>query len=64
MAQVKDPVCGMTIDTNDAVGKSAYQGSTYYFCSSDCKTEFDESPADYSSQSGSAGDSNQNDMRQ
>ena len=45
--QVKDPVCGMTIDQKDAVGTSTYQGKTYYFCSEDCKATFDESPEDY-----------------
>jgi YHS domain-containing protein len=44
---VKDPVCGMTIEEADAVGTSEYQGKTYYFCSSDCKEEFDQNPEDY-----------------
>lgn len=47
MAQVKDPVCGMTIDSNSVAATSEYQGTRYYFCSTDCKTEFDENPADY-----------------
>ena len=47
MAQVKDPVCGMMIDSNSAAGNSDYQGTRYYFCSTDCKEEFDEHPADY-----------------
>lgn len=47
MAQAKDPVCGMTIEEKDAVGTSEYQGRRYYFCSKDCKTEFDENPGDY-----------------
>ena len=53
MAQVKDPVCGMMIDPTTAVGNSDYQGTRYYFCSKDCKTEFDENPADYASESAS-----------
>ncbi len=51
MAQVKDPVCGMMIDPNTAVGQSAYEGTTYYFCSRDCKVEFDENPGDYATKS-------------
>ena len=47
MAQVKDPVCGMVIDDKTAVGSSQYQGQTYYFCSTDCKSEFDASPSEY-----------------
>ena len=49
MAQVKDPVCGMMIDSNNAAGSSDYQGTRYYFCSMDCKNEFDENPGDYAS---------------
>lgn len=44
---VKDPVCAMVIEEEDAVGTSEYQDKTYYFCSNDCKEEFDENPADY-----------------
>ncbi len=44
---VKDPVCGMTIEEDHAVGTSEYNGTTYYFCSKDCKEEFDENPEDY-----------------
>lgn len=47
MAQVKDPVCGMMIEENDAVATSDYRGQRYYFCSDDCKVEFDENPAEY-----------------
>lgn len=47
MAQVKDPVCGMMIEDRDAVGTSEYEGKKYYFCSKDCKVEFDENPEDY-----------------
>lgn len=50
MAKVKDPVCGMTIEPQDAVGTSDYQGRTYYFCSLDCKSEFDANPPDYAEQ--------------
>ncbi|MGE3841053.1 MAG: YHS domain-containing protein [Vicinamibacterales bacterium] len=47
MAQAKDPVCGMTIEESDAVGTSHYKDKRYYFCSHDCKKEFDENPEDY-----------------
>ena len=30
-----------------AVGKSTYQGKTYYFCTSNCKRLFDKNPAKY-----------------
>jgi YHS domain-containing protein len=44
---VKDPVCGMMIDPKTAVGKSEYQGQTYYFCAAICKTKFDSDPGRY-----------------
>lgn len=43
----KDPVCGMVIETEDAVGKVEHEGRTYYFCSESCKEEFEENPEDY-----------------
>lgn len=47
MAQVKDVVCGMTVDTETAQHKSEYKGQTYYFCSASCKREFDQDPESY-----------------
>lgn len=42
-----DPVCKMTIEEEDAVGTSDYQGKTYYFCSEECLEEFEANPGDY-----------------
>jgi len=50
MPQVKDPVCGMTIDPAKATGQSNYRGHTYYFCSTSCKEQFDANPAKYAGQ--------------
>jgi Cu+-exporting ATPase len=47
MPQVKDPVCGMTIDSATAAGQSSYQGQTYYFCSDEEKQQFDANPAKF-----------------
>jgi YHS domain-containing protein len=44
-----DPVCKMTVDENKAAGKSEYNGKTYYFCATSCKTRFDKEPAKYAS---------------
>ena len=44
---VKDLVCGMEIDPETAAGKSEYQDTTYYFCATGCKTDFDADPAKY-----------------
>jgi Cu+-exporting ATPase len=43
----RDPVCGMACDPRQAVGKSEYQGETYYFCAPGCKEEFDRHPEQY-----------------
>lgn len=47
MAQVKDLVCDMTIDSETAKYKSEYEGQTYYFCAPGCKTAFDKEPKKY-----------------
>ena len=44
---VKDVVCGMQIDPNEAAGKSEYQGQTYYFCAPGCKRKFDADPQQF-----------------
>jgi len=41
---VKDPVCGMEVDTSKAKYKSVYKGRVYYFCSERCKEEFEANP--------------------
>lgn len=43
----RDPVCGMQVDERKAAGKSEYKGKTYYFCSTGCKTAFDQDPERY-----------------
>ena len=47
MCVQKDPVCGMQVDPQKAVGKSEYEGKTYYFCSAGCKKKLDANPAQY-----------------
>ena len=44
---VKDPVCGMDIETATAAGRTEYKGQTHYFCGSRCKEKFDLNPAQY-----------------
>ena len=43
-AEVFDPVCGMTISPDEAVGHFAHEGRTYYFCSQRCLDQFRASP--------------------
>jgi Cu+-exporting ATPase len=47
MAQVKDPVCGMMIDSSSAAASSEHGGMTHYFCSAACKQKFDANPSAY-----------------
>lgn len=47
MATVTDPVCGMSIDTQSAAATSKYAGDDFYFCSVECKREFDANPSKY-----------------
>ena len=44
---VKDPVCGMDVETASAAGHTEHAGQTYYFCGSNCKEKFDHNPAQY-----------------
>ncbi len=44
---VKDPVCGMDIETGTAAGQSEYKGQTYYFCGFKCKENFEPKPEQY-----------------
>ena len=46
-ATVKDPVCKMDIQPQDAAGTSDYKGRTYYFCAPSCKQAFDQNPERY-----------------
>ena len=43
-AEVLDPVCGMTISPDDAVGQVDHKGTTYYFCSESCLERFRANP--------------------
>jgi Cu+-exporting ATPase len=42
--RVTDPVCGMTISPEEAVGHDEYKGQTYYFCSQSCQERFRATP--------------------
>jgi Cu+-exporting ATPase len=43
-ADVVDPVCGMTISPEDAVGHIDHGGRTYYFCAQSCMERFRADP--------------------
>ena len=46
----RDPVCGMDVNEQQAAGRSEYQGETYYFCSTRCKEQVDQTPERYTGQ--------------
>ncbi|MCI4369118.1 MAG: YHS domain-containing protein [Thermoplasmata archaeon] len=39
--KVKDPICGMTVDTDRAPEKGSYAGQWVYFCSAACKKRYE-----------------------
>lgn len=45
--EVKDPVCGMSVDPHTAEHHSQHAGKTWYFCSSKCQTKFADNPDKY-----------------
>jgi Cu+-exporting ATPase len=46
-ADVRDPVCGMTVDPATSKHRFDYRGETYHFCSAGCRTKFEADPASY-----------------
>jgi Cu+-exporting ATPase len=44
MAEHLDPVCGMTIEEEDAVGSFEHQGVRYFFCAESCLDRFQADP--------------------
>lgn len=45
--KVRDPVCGMEIDSGQAVKKAEYKGSLVMFCSEACQEKFLKNPEQY-----------------
>jgi YHS domain-containing protein len=50
-----DPVCGASVEESKAAGKTGYAGEMYYFCSADCKRNFELDPAAYVARLGARG---------
>jgi len=51
--KVTDPVCGMQIDSESAVGQVEWQGHNYYFCGTGCKAGFECEPQRFVHRDGS-----------
>ncbi len=43
MAKVKDPVCGMMIESTTAAAEGRYGGATVYFCAAACQKTYERS---------------------
>ena len=45
--EVKDPICGMSVEASTAKYKSEFQGNVFYFCCAGCKDKFEKQPEKY-----------------
>jgi xanthine dehydrogenase accessory factor len=45
--EVRDPVCGMTVDAARTRHRLEHEGRVYVFCSAGCQRQFDADPAKY-----------------
>ena len=52
--KIKDPVCGMEIEPEDAFATRQHMGQTYYLCSQACVDKFDADPHRYATAVSSA----------
>jgi len=46
-ANVRDPVCGMLVDSATSPHRFDYRGETFHFCSAGCRTKFAADPQKY-----------------
>ena len=44
--KARDPVCGMSVDTERAAAHGVYAGDTVYFCSVACQKSYEQKPPD------------------
>ncbi len=42
-----DPVCGMKVDQANPEFQSQFAGKQYFFCSEECRQEFEDRPEEY-----------------
>ena len=46
IAEVEDPICGMTVNENDASHPLVVAGQTYYFCCLGCRSQYEKQVAE------------------
>lgn len=44
---MRDPVCKMDVEPDEAVAIADYEGDRYYFCTEECKERFEADPERY-----------------
>jgi Cu+-exporting ATPase len=42
-----DPVCGTTVDERESEFGTQFAGKKYFFCSEECRKEFEDRPDEY-----------------
>jgi YHS domain-containing protein len=42
-----DPVCGMQVNENNRELQTQFAGKKYFFCSEECRKEFESEPDEY-----------------
>jgi YHS domain-containing protein len=47
MREAKDPVCGMMVELENAAASTTYESQDVFFCSDECRREFEANPARY-----------------
>lgn len=45
--EVRDPVCGMRFEDEEAAATVEHEGETYHFCAPGCRDAFEEDPERY-----------------
>ena len=51
MTTTTDPVCGKQFESSQAVAETEHDVHTYFFCSEECRSQFEASPEQYSAKS-------------
>jgi len=46
-SMARDPVCGMSVEEVSGTAHTQFEGKKYYFCSDECKMEFEAEPDGY-----------------
>ncbi len=43
----RDPVCGMRVEEKESEFQTQFAGKKYFFCSEECRKEFENQPDEY-----------------